>query len=197
MGSLEDIENLIEACINEDNFNINNGKLHNGIYKNNYITFEDETVVQLTQGKYMVCDTNDWNEQKQYYWSTDKGYAKTTLYDSNTGARNVLYFHQSIMSVNDTDHINRLRYDNRRINLRHIDDSAKQRSLQLRNTPVRSDSHSGEKHISFLRDTWRVRIYVGKKEISKTFSIIKYGDEAFQRAIQAIDELLKQYFPNE
>lgn len=104
----------------------------------------------------------------------------------------------------EIDHINGVRTDNRLENLRCIPQAA-----QKRNMKTRSDNASGVQGVSRWETTrrgnqkvsmWRaVAINQAGKQVIKTFSIAKYGeDEAFALACTARKEMEKEfgYHPN-
>jgi hypothetical protein len=200
MGSLEEAEVLLECFIDVERFE-NNGKVHNGKIYNNFMIFEDEVVVQLNGDKYMLCNLDDWNKLKKYTWHWNKGngYAYTVVYGGNEGKSiDKFTFHQKVTGKNNADHINRNRLDNRRLNLRVIDDEAEQKAIQGRNKCIMKNNTSGEKNIKYRadRDAWEVEINIKHKgvRIKRNFSINKFGDEAFEMAKKARDELIAQYY---
>ncbi len=76
--------------------------------------------VKLTQDKVALIDDEDFDLVNQYKWSLTKGYAKSNIYKD--GKRTTITMHRLILGLNDscihTDHINHVRNDNRKSNLR-------------------------------------------------------------------------------
>lgn len=68
--------------------------------------------------------------------------------------------------LNEVDHIDRDKKNNRVDNLRWAD-----RSSNNQNTPLQKSNTSGFKGVCFTKATgyWRARIYINKKEHSRTF----------------------------
>lgn len=104
----------------------------------------------------------------------------------------------------EIDHINGIRTDNRLCNLRCIP-----QAVQKRNMKTRDDNVSGVQGVSLWETTrrgnqkvsmWRaVAINTVGKQVIKTFSISKYGnEEAFRLACEARKQMEKDfnYHPN-
>lgn len=99
----------------------------------------------------------------------------------------------------EIDHINGVRTDNRLDNLRCIPKPA-----QMRNRKIRSDNSSGIQGVSRWETTrrgtqkvsmWRATAHDRNgKQVIKTFSISKYGEEeAFRLALEARQQMEKDY----
>src|SRR4051812_42287097 len=121
MGTLEQCEELLQCFLNQEDFDkAENGKIWRGTYRNNYLIFDDEVIVQLTRGYFMICDLDDWENYKELCWHCEAaGYALTVQYVDKQ-AKNTFRFHSLIYGKPDVDHINNNRLDNRKMNLRHI-----------------------------------------------------------------------------
>ena len=104
----------------------------------------------------------------------------------------------------EIDHINGVRTDNRLENLRCVP-----QAVQMRNRAKRNDNSSGVQGVSRWETTrrgnqkvsmWRaVAIDRNGKQIIKTFSVKKYGEElAFQFAVEARKQMERDfgYHPN-
>jgi hypothetical protein len=78
--------------------------------------------IELTQGKHAIVDDSDFLELSKHNWCYGSGAALRHLsYDKETGKRTHILMHRSIMDAPDgvqVDHINHIRLDNRRFNLR-------------------------------------------------------------------------------
>lgn len=95
--------------------------------KNDFKIVDNIVYVKLSRNnKEMICDLEDWERLKEYYW-----YLETTGY-----ARSIAgYAHQLIQESQYplvTDHINRNKLDNRKSNLR---------SVTRRENALNSDRH--------------------------------------------------------
>src|SRR5690348_14547402 len=120
MGTLQKCEPLIDIFLTQDEFdNIKNGKLIGGRFRNNYVVYDNEVMVELTKGYFMLCDLEDWNKLKDYVWCFDTagGYA-TSRKKVDYFKVEKITFHGEVLELQNVDHISRNRLDNRRSNLR-------------------------------------------------------------------------------
>lgn len=92
--------------------------------KENHYEFENNIGICYTrQGKSFIFDKEDYEKIKDYCWTIgNRGYPVTTIhYDKNK--RQTLLLHRLLLGKNkklDIDHINRIKTDNRKENLRFI-----------------------------------------------------------------------------
>ena len=125
--------------------------------------------IALTQGKFAIVDDEDfeWLNQWKWYLGSD-GYAARTIVfkriDGKQPKKNI-YMHRLLIKISkgfETDHINRNKLDNRKVNLRRVN-----RSQNSINISLRSNNVSGFKgvHWNKQRNKWRVKLNVNKKEI--------------------------------
>lgn len=73
----------------------------------------------LTQGKVAIVDFDDYDWLSQWRWGYSNGYARRI--DYSQGASRRVYMHREILCAPEgsyTDHANRDRLDNRRVNIR-------------------------------------------------------------------------------
>jgi hypothetical protein len=128
---------------------------------------------------YAIVDDEDFDELNKYNWCLNNNYVGrrvTTGFWKST----IVYMHNFLMKTpkgKDTDHINRNKLDNRRENLRVCT-----RADNNRNTLVRKNSKSGEKHIRFSGDhyrsfPWEVRIKLDNRDVRKNFKTIEDAKE--------------------
>ena len=118
--------------------------------------------IKLTKNKHALVDNEDFEYLSQWKWHTsNSGYAIRN--DWNKGKTKKLYMHRIINETPDeseTDHINRNRLDNRRINLRTVN-----HRQNIMNSSKRLDNTSGYKGINRQYGKWRAYIYVNSKYI--------------------------------
>ena len=102
-----------------------------------------------------------------------------------------LHFIDNPHNFLEVDHINIDPLDNRLENLRWA--SA---SLQKINQHVRKDNKTGIKGVLYIesKDCYKANWYVNKKHYSKTFSVKKYGDKAFELAADYRKEMEIKYY---
>jgi len=137
--------------------------------------------IELTQEKYTLVDDDNFEYLNQWKWYFNVGYAVR-------GYPKRILMHRVILNTPDnmlSDHINRDKLDNRRSNLRIVN-----QSLNNFNTKVRVDNKSGVKGIywSKLHNKWRVTI---SKE-NRRFSFGLY--KKLEDAILARKQVEEQYY---
>jgi hypothetical protein len=84
--------------------------------------------IELTRGYYALVDDEDFEELNQFKWSYHHGYAVRNSPYVN-GKRKELFMHRVILNTPEgmeTDHINGIRWDNRRDNIRIVTKSQNQ-----------------------------------------------------------------------
>lgn len=150
-------------------------------------------------GKYGICmtlnggqflfDLEDYNLIKQYCWSVRNKNEYATSRDKN-GKK--IYLHRLLMNPPDgyaVDHINHIKYDNRKSNLRIC--THRENCL---NVPPKSNNTSGYKGISKSNNKYRARITINGKEISLgRFNTI---DEAIKARKEAEEKYFGEYAYN-
>ncbi len=91
-------------------------------------------LIELTKGQYALIDEADIDIVQQYIWSIQEKkhlkYAVTTIKGT---ARKQMFMHRYLLDFpeGDVDHINHNGLDNRRINLRIVDDRKNQANQQV------------------------------------------------------------------
>lgn len=158
-----------------------------------YNKFEiiDEVVkvyVNNEENKIMLCDIDDWNTLKKYYWREDpNGYA-IAINDYNT-----IRFHREVMKVDDSkiqvDHINGDRMDNRKVNLRLC--TNQENSM---NKYKNSNNSSGYKGVYYdkERNKWRGAIQFNGKSI-KSSKRYNTPEEAYAWYIEKSNKLFGDF----
>lgn len=140
--------------------------------------------IELSRGLKALVSEEDYEELAMRSWSANTaGYAV-----SKSAHGEVEYMHRVIVGAphgESVDHINGVKWDNRRTNLRLAT-----MSQNLANTKARSNSQSGLKGVYFFKrdGTWQAQITVNYKKIHLGYF------ETPQQAADAYDEAAKQYF---
>lgn len=157
---------------------------------NKYEILDDIVRVYINNDreKVMLCDLEDWEILKNYYWREDMhGYA-IAINNHKT-----IRFHRCVEGLTNpkiqVDHINGNKLDNRKVNLRIC--SNQENSF---NKYKNSNNSSGYKGVYFDKDRnkWRSAIQYNGKRIS---SPKRYDtpEEAYQWYIEKSNELFKEY----
>lgn len=136
----------------------------------------------------MLCDLEDWETLKEYYWRENaEGYA-VAINNYKT-----IIFHREALGLKNpkiqADHINGRRLDNRKINLRSC--SNQENSF---NKYENSNNSSGYKGVYFdkTRNKWRGAIQYNGKSM-KSPKRYDTPEEAYQWYIEKSNELFKDY----
>jgi hypothetical protein len=136
--------------------------------------------ISLTQGKETIVDDDDFGWISRWKWQFNRGYAKRDI--------KCIRMHREIIHATkgmDVDHINGNKLDNRKCNLRLVNDFQ-----QNQNSNKRKDNTSGCRGVNFFkpRGTWIARIQYNGKRIG----LGTYHDKA--DAIKAYNEASNKYF---
>lgn len=137
--------------------------------------------------KVMLCDIEDWERLKEYYWTEQRGYA-VAIKDYK-----YIRFHRVVMDVDDSkiqvDHINGKRLDNRKSNLRRC--SNQENSM---NKYKNSNNSSGYKGVYFDKDRgkWRGSIQFNGKSY-KSPQRYSTPEEAYKWYVEKSNELFGEY----
>lgn len=126
--------------------------------------------IELTKGYKAIVDDEDFEFLNQFHWTYSLGYA--LRHGKVCGKYKAIYMHRLVNKTPKgvfTDHINRNKLDNRKINLRTVTKSQNQR-----NVDTQSNSTSGFKGVSYhkLNKRWQTYIKVNGKQIA----LGSYGD---------------------
>lgn len=112
--------------------------------------------------KKFLIDKEDYETVKAYKWHVDyQGYVIAKTQDGKTIKLHRLLLGIIDDSTNEVDHINRIRYDNRKNNLRLAD-----RAMNMRNTNLSSANKSGCKGVYWSKSAnkWCVQITKDKQK---------------------------------
>jgi hypothetical protein len=134
----------------------------------------------LTKGYFTLIDNEDFDYLSQWKWHIDsKGYAVRTINDRKYSlARQILKLPKD--DKLEVDHINRVRLDNRKINLRIVT-----RSENLLNRGIQKNNNSGFKGVSWSKtaNKWRTTFkgvhlgyFISKEKAIKTYYFVLGGD---------------------
>lgn len=156
--------------------------LEHGIRLENYYKIKHDHAIIYSDSKlYGVCkikvDIEDLPKLLNHYWYIHKN--RYTLYAENDIIGKM---HRYILNADEQfviDHKNKNGLDNRRKNLRETTIS-----LNNKNAKKRKDNSSGVTGISYdkYKNAYVATYYKNCKKKTKSFSIIKYGNNAFKLA---------------
>jgi hypothetical protein len=124
--------------------------------------------IKLTQGKFALVDDEDFEWLNRWKWHLNgQGYACRTVYVIGSGRKNQkcnrIRMHRLINNTPEsfqTDHINRNRIDNRKINLRTVTDQENKFNLSLK-----INNTSGYRGVTWDKQTnkWMAQIAASGK----------------------------------
>lgn len=149
-------------------------------YKRKYNTYDlsrDFGIGYTLKNEEFYFDLEDFEIIKDYYWRIHRGYVETSIRKNTIS--NTIYFHNLVMGKDSfdkkvIDHINRVPYDNRKVNLRIVD--------EYENTKNKSISKVNKSGVTGVEErengTWRAVIRLNGKRKTKTF---KSFDEAVKQ----------------
>jgi hypothetical protein len=150
------------------------------------------TIVELTQGHWTICNTEDWNKISDLTWCTLKQVGRIVAGRTNRSLgyhnQRTELMHRTILSPEEgkvVDHINHDPLDNRRSNLRvcsHLQNN--------HNRLNQKGSRSPYKGVSWFprSKTWRVRIRIMGKE-----TLLGYSKDE-KEAAKLYDKAAKKFF---
>lgn len=142
--------------------------------------------IQLTRNSFALVDTDDFCTLNVFKWHcSNSGYAVRTPWPLQKPKH--LLMHRIIMNCpkgKQVDHINGNRLDNRKSNLRIVDEIYNHFNIAKRKT-----NKSGYKGVDWrpTRNKWRVRIVANKK----SYALGHYSN--LEDAIKAYEEGSKKY----
>jgi len=143
--------------------------------RNRFTVFADRVLVDLPGNKLLICNYEDLYLVETHTWYCADGYAAT----NTSGSANQQYFHNLAMrhipSDITVDHINRNSLDNRKSNLRLVD-----QRTQTINHGIKSTNTSGVTGVSYDKKSKRWVAQWQDKDgnwCCKCFSSKKYGNE--------------------
>ena len=156
--------------------------------KNDYDLSKEYGIGYTSKGEEFYFDLEDYNLIKDYNWHIDaEGYVCTNIYRDNTKTH--IKLHRLVMKCNDSkldiDHINHIKYDNKKSNLRIVT-----RCQNNMNMSKRKDNTSGVTGVVWYKtkNKWRAQIMVDKKNISLGYY------KNFEDAVRVRKEAEEKYF---
>lgn len=147
--------------------------------------------IELTQGNYAMVDKDDYDKINQFNWHYALGYARRNI-RLDSGERRTEFMHRVIANTPDdkyTDHINGNTLDNRKMNLRHVEQYQNARNARKRNDAA--SNYKGvnrHKRKQDLIGKWKAGIQVDKKRV-----FLGYYESEIEAAL-AYNEAAKKYF---
>ena len=144
-------------------------------------------------GQYALVDNEIFNWINQWQWCVDKGYAVRGKSKKNGKQVSNIRMHRAIVETYQSidksvyiDHINGNKLDNRKVNLRVV--NQKQSAI---NRPIMSGSRVKYKGVTYEKMKYRARIYPDGKAISLgSYDTPEEAAEAYNRAAE---QYYKQY----
>ena len=140
-------------------------------------------IIVCSRGEEFLIDTGDYEKVKPYNWFPHGGgYASTNI----NGKR--IKLHRFLMNAPDNiqvDHINGVKRDNRRSNLRYATSRE-----NARNVGLRSNNSSGAKGIYFEKNINKYRAQIGVR--GRTIHLGSYT--SLVEASEAYDRAAEKYF---
>ena len=133
--------------------------------------------IKLSNGELALVDSGDYNMLLKFKWYGSDGYARCNM--KKDGKWSSAFMHRVIMNTPKggiTDHINRNKLDNRRINLRICSNSD-----NLLNSSIRKNNTSGAKGVRWHKKSkkWVVEVNINYKK--KHVGLFKDKIEAIKK----------------
>ena len=164
-----------------------------GLTKNKYRYVSDEKTqwleVKLQKELVFKCDVEHLPFVEERIWTGNKSKGKYTYYvksrESVRRCQDHCLFHNRVFpQYREVDHINRDGLDNRSVNVR--DGSGR---VNPNNKKMQKNNKSGVKGVYQIGNSWIAQwIDINGKKTRKSFSISKYGEEAFRMACEYREE---------
>lgn len=143
-------------------------------------------LIPLTKGKFANVDDEDYEWLNQWTWCIRNGYASRTY--KLSGKDYSIYMHRLIANTPlgmETDHIDRNKLNNQRINLRKC--SATE---NLQNSRKHKDNKSGYKGVSYHNQCGKWTARIKANGIYKHIGLFANPEEA----AHAYDEAARKYY---
>lgn len=121
--------------------------------------------IELSQGKFAIVDSSDYERVNKFKWYYAAGYARRNIRLPN-GKRKIVFMHRELMQTPEgfeTDHINGNGLDNRRSNLRIVTKHENQRNAKARKGTSQYKGVTFYKSKRHKHGYWVARIQVDGK----------------------------------
>ena len=176
------------GCLNRERISETHKKL------NTYKLLENYGIGYTSKNEEFYFDLEDYDKIKDHCWYKDKaGYIVTNIYEKDKKKRN-LRMHNLVMNeyVQDIDHINRNKNDNRKNNLRSC--THQQNTI---NVGKKKNNTSGIVGVSYRKDRhkWRAEIRVNGKY--KNLGMFENFEDAVEARKIAEKKYFKDFFDHE
>ena len=148
--------------------------------------------IPLSQGKFAIVGPRDYTYLMQWKWHYKEGYA--VRHDNGRPGRPLILMHRVILErmgfkdFEQSDHINQIKHDNRRANLRPA--TNRQNS---RNKARRRNNTSGCTGVCRDKETWCA--YIQVKNRRKHLGYFDDIEEAKQARNKAVKEFYGEFAP--
>jgi hypothetical protein len=137
--------------------------------------------IKLTSGKTTIVDDEDYKKYSKYnWWENCNGYAwrQVQKNNKNTRKRQSIFLHRQINNTPykmDTDHINRDKLDNRKVNLRSVS-----RSQNMLNLSPTKANRSGAVGVCKHKKSGKWRSYITINNKQKSLGYFELLDDAIK-----------------
>jgi hypothetical protein len=125
---------------------------------------KDVAIIRLSKGRSTIVDKEDFEWLNQWKWLTDsKGYAVRHEPRQKNKVRKWIYMHRLINNTpigSETDHLNRNKLDNRKLNLRTVT-----HQQNLFNLSLARNNTSKYRGVVYCHNKWQAQIQVNRKNI--------------------------------
>lgn len=157
-------------------------------HPNEYDFNQDIGIGYDYNGKEFYFDKRDYDKIKIYRWIIDDhGYVRTIRHNKK------IYLHRFIMDCVDDntyeiDHINHIRHDNRKSNLRFAT-----RGENSRNSGIRKDNKSGIIGVFWDKRVGKWFVYIKNKDLNNKRVVVGWYN-SFEEAVEARLNAEKEYY---
>lgn len=153
-------------------------------------------VINTKNEGFFLIDKEDLDVIKKHSWyikdsSDNKGYVSAKINGKT------VKLHRYILNVTDrkmiVDHIDRDKMNNRKNNLRIVTSTVNNTNASF--SKNNTSGRTGVKYVNLKGKSprWDANVTVNGKRLTKSFSISKYGDEAFNLAVKQREQWEIEY----